>query len=115
MSFPKKIAVVGANGFVGSRIVETFHLAGLCEVIPVVRGVNALPRLSRFELEWKLADARNPESLAAALTGCDAVVHAVVGDPGVIEAATSGELPEAARPSKWLDRGETTLLALEGD
>ena len=35
--------------------------------------------------------------------------------PGVIEAATSGELPEAARPSKWLDRGETTLLALEGD
>ena len=49
MSFPKKVAVIGANGFVGSRIVETFHLSGICEVVPVVRGVNALPRLSRCD------------------------------------------------------------------
>ncbi len=97
MSFPKKVAVIGANGFVGSRIVETFHLAGLCEVVPVVRGVNALPRLSRFDLGWKLADARKPESLAAALAGCDAVVHAVVGDPGVIEAAAAALVPAAVK------------------
>jgi len=96
MSFPKKVAVVGANGFVGSRIVELFHLSGLCEVVPVVRGVNALPRLSRFELPWKLADARRPEALADALAGCDAVVHAVVGDPRVIEAAAAALVPAAA-------------------
>ena len=35
--------------------------------------------------------------------------------PGVLEAATSGELPETARPTKWLDRSETTLLALQED
>lgn len=35
--------------------------------------------------------------------------------PDVLEAATSGELPETARPTKWLDRGETTLLALGQD
>lgn len=95
MSFPKKVAVVGANGFVGSRIVETFHLTGLCEVVPVVRGVNGLPRLSRFALDWKLADARKPEALADALKGCDAVVHAVVGDPRVIEEAAAALVPAA--------------------
>lgn len=97
MSFPKKVAVIGANGFVGSRVVEMFHLSGLCEVVPVVRGVNALPRLSRFELDWKLADARQTEALSAALTGCDAIVHAVVGDPRVIEAAAAALIPAAAK------------------
>lgn len=99
MSFPKKVAVVGANGFVGSRLVELFHLTGLCEVVPVVRGVNALPRLSRFDLPWKLADARKPEALADALKGCDAVVHAVVGDPRVIEEAAAALIPAAVKAS----------------
>ncbi len=97
MSFPKKVAVVGANGFVGSRIVELFHLSGLCEVVPVVRGVNALPRLSRFELPWKLADARKPEALAEALKGCHAVVHAVVGDPRGIEESAAALMPAITR------------------
>ena len=33
--------------------------------------------------------------------------------PNVLDAASSGELPAAARPTKWLDRGETALLALQ--
>ena len=32
--------------------------------------------------------------------------------PEVVEAATTGELPETARATKWLDRGENTLLAM---
>ena len=33
--------------------------------------------------------------------------------PDVLVAATTGELPETARSTKWLDPGETTLLALQ--
>lgn len=97
MSLPKKIAVVGANGFVGSRVVELFHLSGLCQVVPIVRGVSGLSRLSRFALDWRLADARRAESLAKALAGCDAVVHGVLGDAQGIEAAAAALLPAAAQ------------------
>lgn len=97
MSHPKKVAVIGANGFIGSRLVELFHLRGLCEVVPIVRGVSGLSRLSRFDLDWRLADARQTESLAKALAGCDAVVHSVVGDSGVIETAAAALLPAAAQ------------------
>ncbi|MBC7927690.1 MAG: NAD(P)-dependent oxidoreductase [Bryobacteraceae bacterium] len=97
MILPEKVAVIGASGFIGSRIVELFHLGGLCDVVPVVRGVNGLSRLSRFDLDWRLADACQPMPLAKALAGCDAAIHGVVGDPHVIEAAAAALLPAAAQ------------------
>ncbi|HEY8900384.1 MAG TPA: NAD(P)-dependent oxidoreductase [Chthoniobacterales bacterium] len=81
-----KVAVIGANGFIGSRIVEQFHLGGKHEVIPVVRKPASLALPARFSLEWRLGDALDVDSLAAALKGCDAVVHAAIGDPRQIEA-----------------------------
>lgn len=89
------VAVLGANGFVGSRLVEMFHLRGTHEVVPVVRGVSSLARLSRFNLRWRLADARHQESLAAALEGCDTLVDCTVGNPSDIEAAARALLPAA--------------------
>ena len=35
--------------------------------------------------------------------------------PDVLEAATSGELPSGARPTKWLDSSEAAFLALQHD
>lgn len=75
-----KIAVLGANGFIGSRIVEMFHLAGLAEVCPVVRSFASLARLSRFELDHRIADAFDLPALRSAFAGCEVVVHAVAGD-----------------------------------
>jgi nucleoside-diphosphate-sugar epimerase len=79
-----KLAIIGANGFIGSRAVELFHLGGLAEVRPIVRSVNSLARLSRFDLDCRIADARDQPALCAALEGCDAVIHAVSGDPATI-------------------------------
>jgi 2-alkyl-3-oxoalkanoate reductase len=93
----RKVAVIGANGFVGSRLVELFHLAGMAEVVPVVRSVNSLARLSRFDLDWRLADSRDADTLALALRGCDQVVDAMVGDPRAIQAAAAALLPAAHR------------------
>jgi nucleoside-diphosphate-sugar epimerase len=77
-------AVLGASGFVGSRIVEMFHLGGLAEVRPVARSIGSLARLSRFNLDWRLADALDQEALRTAFAGCETVIHAIAGDLATI-------------------------------
>lgn len=84
-----RVALLGAGGFIGSRVVEMFHLGGLGEVRPVVRSVGALARLSRFDLECRVADALDPRSLRAAFADCDRVIHAIAGDPATIRAAVA--------------------------
>lgn len=79
-----KIAVLGANGFIGGRLVEQCTLEGWAEARPVVRSFSSLARLSRFNLDCRIADARDQSALEKAFSGCDTVVHSVVGDPDVI-------------------------------
>jgi nucleoside-diphosphate-sugar epimerase len=92
----QRVAVLGAGGFVGSRLVEVMHLSGSAEVVPVVRRVPAMARSSRFDLAVALADASDPEALANALAGCDAVVDCTVGMPAAIEAGARALIPAAA-------------------
>lgn len=80
------VAIVGANGFIGTRLVELFHLTGRHPVVPIVRRPAALALCARFDLDARLGDALAVPSLAAALAGCDAVVHTALGDPRQIEA-----------------------------
>ncbi len=75
-----KIAITGASGFIGSRLVENFVLNRKAEVIPVVRRYSSLALLSRFKLPSKVCDILDRESLADAFSGCDAVIHAALGD-----------------------------------
>jgi nucleoside-diphosphate-sugar epimerase len=89
------VAILGAGGFVGSRLVEMFHLSGLAEVIPVVRRVPAMARASRFDLPVALADSRDPIALAQALAGCSSVVDCTVGLPAQIEAGARALIPAA--------------------
>lgn len=81
----RTIAVIGAAGFVGTRLVEIFYLGGMTQVRPVVRHFKSLARLSRFELDWRMADAQDEVALTKAFEGCDAVVNAAVGDNRTIE------------------------------
>lgn len=75
-----KVAILGANGFIGSRTVEMLHLGGLAEVRPVVRTLTSLARLSRFNLDSRIANACDRAALESAFQGCDVVVHAIAGD-----------------------------------
>jgi nucleoside-diphosphate-sugar epimerase len=79
-----KVAVLGANGFIGTRIVEMFALNHMADVIPVVREFAGLARSSRFDLEGRVANAFDEQALASAFQGCDVVVHAVAGDARTI-------------------------------
>ncbi len=80
-----KIAIIGANGFIGSRLVEMIHLGGQHTAIPIVRQPSSLALPARFSLDWRLGDALNADSLAAALANCDAAIHCAIGDPLQIE------------------------------
>jgi nucleoside-diphosphate-sugar epimerase len=80
-----KIAVVGASGFVGSRLVEMLHLGEEHSVRPVVRSVGSLSRVCRFALDYAIAEVSNEEALVKAFQGVDVVVHTALGNPDEIE------------------------------
>ena len=79
-----RIAILGASGFIGSRLVEMFHLEGIAEVRPIARRVSSLAGPSRFQLDCRIADGFDRDSLASAFADCEIVVHAVAGAPDVI-------------------------------
>ena len=90
-----KVAILGAGGFVGSRLVEMFHLSRLAHVIPIVRRVPAIARSSRFHLPFSLADSRDPKALAQVLVGCNSVIDCTVGMPAQIESGSRALIPAA--------------------
>jgi nucleoside-diphosphate-sugar epimerase len=80
----KRVAVIGAGGFIGNRLVEHWHGADRYEVVPVVRRPAALALAKRFPLGGRIADVLDEEALATAMTGCDAAVATVAGPPATI-------------------------------
>ena len=70
-----KIAITGSNGFVGGNIAKVLQLAGH-EVIGLVRSPQQNP------LPWAttVVDLASIDSIAAALHGCDAVVHSAIAN-----------------------------------
>jgi nucleoside-diphosphate-sugar epimerase len=79
-----KVAILGANGFIGSRAVEMFHLMEIAAILPVVRAYSSLARSARFNLDYRIADACDRSMLCRAFAGCDVVINCIVGDPPVI-------------------------------
>jgi nucleoside-diphosphate-sugar epimerase len=92
------IGILGANGFVGSRLLEVFHLRQLATLRPVVRRYSSLACLARFDLDWRIADACDLDGLTEAFRGCDAVVNLIAADPAVIvcNATVSYQAAQAA-------------------
>ena len=79
-----RVAVQGASGFVGSRLVERLHLGGRAAVVPIVRSHAALTRSARFDLGWRLADGLDEDALTDAFTGCEVVFLSVNGPEQLI-------------------------------
>ena len=59
-----RVAVIGANGFVGSRLVEQWHLEERADVVPIVRRPEAAASALRFALDCRVADALDERGLA---------------------------------------------------
>lgn len=91
------VAIIGASGFVGLRLVERLHLGGVAEVVPIVHAPRSLAVLARFALPWRVADPSDPVALADALQGCDVLVHAALGDANQIVRMAKALFPAAER------------------
>ncbi len=82
----ERIGLLGATGFVGTHLLENWHLNQKAEVIPIVRSFSSLGKIARFSLDWRLADCTDTNSLAKALKGIDVLVHCASGDSATIKA-----------------------------
>jgi nucleoside-diphosphate-sugar epimerase len=71
--------VLGASGFIGSRLAEWLVLTDRANVRPIVRSFRGLSRLARFDLDSRVADATDEATLVVQFQGCDVVFHCVVG------------------------------------
>lgn len=78
------VGIVGASGFIGSRLVEWLALSDLAIPRPIVRSYKSMARLARFDLDCRLADATDQAALAAELEGCEVLFHCVVGQRNTI-------------------------------
>lgn len=74
-----KVAVIGASGFIGGHTLRCLRAAG-DEARAVVRNPRYAPR----DPDRRLADVCDVYALRDALEGCEAVVHAALGEPNVI-------------------------------
>lgn len=75
-----RVAVTGANGFVGRHVVARLLLGGhvVRALISERPGAEAeLPESGRGKVDVRRADVRKPESLGGAFDGIDAVIHTV--------------------------------------
>jgi nucleoside-diphosphate-sugar epimerase len=71
----EKVAILGANGFIGSRLTEVLHLGGQYEPVPIIRSVLGMPAISRFGIQYQMADAFNQAALTRAMRGCRFAVY----------------------------------------
>ena len=92
-----RVGVIGANGFVGSRLVEQWHLEERVDVVPIVRRPEAAASVLRFGLDCRVADALDEHGLARTLAGCDAVVHAGAGPRPFVTQSPARVVGAAAR------------------
>jgi nucleoside-diphosphate-sugar epimerase len=79
------VVVIGAQGFVGRRVVQYL------EQTQDLRPISAARRRDRndtSQVEWRHCDATDSDSVAAALRGCLYAVNCVAGNAKTMEAAT---------------------------
>lgn len=79
-----RIGIVGASGFIGNRAVEMLHAEGSHDVRPILRTADSMNRLTVKELDYRVANALDRSALQKAFTGCDVLIHSIIGSPGLI-------------------------------
>jgi len=74
-----KVVVTGANGFVGSCVVEALFAAGGFTIVPTSRRAHAGGRVARFGCTLAPADLADPSAVETLVTEAQAIVHCAFG------------------------------------
>ncbi len=80
----RRIAVIGASGFVGSTVVERLLVKGVDEVIPFIHSSGNAWRLARLGIELKTLNILDPTQVSYALHGVTHVVNCSRGGNDVM-------------------------------
>ncbi|MGA3405832.1 MAG: NAD-dependent epimerase/dehydratase family protein [Candidatus Bathyarchaeia archaeon] len=76
------ILVVGASGFLGTRLVEKLSVDMGLRVRAAVHRPGAAARLARLPVEFVECDVLDPQQVDKAVDGCDVVVNCTSGSGG---------------------------------
>lgn len=79
-----RVAVLGASGFVGCRVVERLRTDPRWDIVPVVHSSGNAWRVARLGIPLQSADLLDESSLGRVLAGCTHVVNCSRGDDAVM-------------------------------
>jgi nucleoside-diphosphate-sugar epimerase len=78
----QRVLVVGAAGFLGTRLTERLARECRAEVRVLVRRVMSAASLARFPVDLRIGDVLDEAALAGAVQGCSVVFNCVKGKGG---------------------------------
>jgi nucleoside-diphosphate-sugar epimerase len=121
----KTISIIGAGGFVGTRLAESLLIAGQTEVRAIVRAYRNFASLARFgaPLTIEIADAEDPAALERAIGGSATVVNLTTGSPAsilrttraIFQACVTAQVPRLVHLSSAAVYGEVTSPEINDD
>jgi len=76
------VAVTGATGFIGTRLVERLFESGVQDVRAVIRSFSSVAGIARFPVRLIQADLIDAEALREVFRGASTVVHLAFGASG---------------------------------
>lgn len=111
-----RVLITGAGGFIGARIAEVLHCAGLADVRAGVRRWASAARIGRFPFEITLCDVTDPAQMRTAAAGVRSIVHcartdnrdAVPAMRAVLEAAVAAGAERVVHFSSIAVYGDVT-------
>ena len=84
-----KVAIIGSDGPVAARLIESFQLGDGPSVAAIAHGPAQLTRAARFAIDLRVANLLDIDSLAESLSGCSVAVHLERGDPALLKRAAT--------------------------
>ena len=92
-----KVLVTGSTGFIGSRLCERLTLHYRLPYRAFVRQFTKANRIARMGAELVGGDLLKPDTIAAALEGCDAVIHLAHGEDATAPTETENVIRASLR------------------
>lgn len=95
MQDKQKVFITGANGFVGSAVVEAMFLSNVFTPIAGVSSFSRAAKVGRMLIEIRLADVLNKSILYESFKDVDVVVHCAAGSEETIVNGTENVMSVA--------------------